>query len=120
MSILNELCDSGNAIAFFSTHYKQLSYLGFAGIVHKYMGFVMSKHEPVFTYRLQSGICPSSFAFDVARSAGIPDDILHDAREAAKLFYEYENSHVEIIDSGYECMDLLRSIMASLDTKHNK
>ena len=120
MSILSELCNSGNTIAFFSTHYKQLSYSGLADLAHKYMGFVMSNNEPVFTYRLQSGICPSSFAFDVAKSAGISDYILHDAEKAANLFHEYENAHSEKNESGFLCMDLVFSILASLDTKNNK
>eukprot|EP00727_Mastigamoeba_balamuthi_P004731 m51a1_g14256 putative dna mismatch repair protein msh6 (1263) ;mRNA; f:277351-288130 len=40
----------------------------------------------VFTYRLCAGTCPRSYGVQVARAAGLPDDVLRRAREAAAEF----------------------------------
>lgn len=46
----------------------------------------------VFLYKLVEGICEKSFAFNVARMAGIPKDIVKNAQSITKMYRE--TSHI--------------------------
>ena len=44
------------------------------------------KHNITFLYTLGEGPCPKSFGVNVARLAGLPDDVLHKAKAVSSLF----------------------------------
>ena len=46
----------------------------------------VSKSNITFSYTLGDGPCPKSFGVDVARLAGLPDDVLQKAKEVSSLF----------------------------------
>jgi DNA mismatch repair ATPase MutS len=45
-----------------------------------------SKHNITFLYTLSDGPCPKSFEVNVARLAGLPDDVLQKAKAVISLF----------------------------------
>ncbi len=65
-----------------TTHYANLKAMGgkIKGIINGSMLFDSKNMKP--TYKLKTGIPGSSFAFEIARSTGFPDEIL---KEAAKI-----------------------------------
>lgn len=119
-TILNELKNSTNTLAIFSTHYRQLSDSVGDGIDKKFMGFTEAESGPIFTYKLKSGVSPSSFAFNVAKSVGIPKSIIDDAKNAANIFKAYKNDSFSKSYHIDEAMNMLCSTIDSLDTEPNK
>ena len=45
-----------------------------------------SKHNITFLYTLGDGPCPKSFGVNVARLAGLPDNVLQKAKAVSSLF----------------------------------
>ena len=61
-----------------------------------------SKHNITFLYTLGDGPCPKSFGVNVARLAGLPDDVLQKAKAVSSLFEAEMNGqtgHHNIIPS---------------------
>lgn len=61
-----------------------------------------SKHNITFLYTLGDGPCPKSFGVNVARLAGLPDDVLQKAKAVSSLFEAEMNGqtgHYNIIPS---------------------
>ncbi|HDS06037.1 MAG TPA: endonuclease MutS2 [Bacteroides sp.] len=79
-SILEELNHSGTH-GIMTTHYTNLKHYATSaeGIVNGAMLFDNQKMEPL--YRLQVGKPGSSFAFEIARKIGLPEDVLNKASE---------------------------------------
>ena len=46
------------------------------------------KHNITFLYTLADGPCPKSFGVNVARLAGLPEDVLQKAKAVSSLFEE--------------------------------
>jgi len=66
-----------------TTHYTNLKYYATSseGIINGAMQFDVQKIQPLF--RLETGAPSSSFAFELARKTGLPEDILKIAEEKA-------------------------------------
>jgi len=81
-SVLVKLNES-NSLGIITTHYSNLKAMGgkIPGIISGSMLFDSKNMKPV--YRLKTGVPGSSFAFEIAKSIGFPDDILNKAAELA-------------------------------------
>lgn len=77
-SILQRFCEQGT-FGVITTHYTNLKHFasGTQGIVNGAMLFDMNKIQPLF--RLDIGKPGSSFAFEIARKIGLPEDVLQSA-----------------------------------------
>ena len=77
-SILQRFCDQGT-FGVITTHYTNLKHFasGTLGIVNGAMLFDVNKIQPLF--RLEIGKPGSSFAFEIARKIGLPEDVLQSA-----------------------------------------
>ncbi|NVO09080.1 MAG: Smr/MutS family protein [Bacteroidales bacterium] len=77
-SILQRFCEQGT-FGIITTHYTNLKHFasGTHGIVNGAMLFDVSKIQPLF--RLEVGKPGSSFAFEIARKIGLPEDVLQSA-----------------------------------------
>jgi DNA mismatch repair protein MutS2 len=77
-SMLQRFCDQGT-FGVITTHYTNLKHFasGTQGIVNGAMLFDMNKIQPLF--RLEIGKPGSSFAFEIARKIGLPEDVLQSA-----------------------------------------
>jgi len=71
------------AFGVMTTHYTNLKYYATAteGIVNGAMQFDVQKIQPLF--RLETGAPSSSFAFELARKTGLPEEIVKTAEEKA-------------------------------------
>ncbi|MCF8224840.1 MAG: Smr/MutS family protein [Bacteroidales bacterium] len=81
-SILESLNDSGT-FGVMTTHYANLKHYAAStdGVINGAMLFDNQKMEPL--YELQIGKPGSSFAFEIARKIGLPEDVLQTASEKA-------------------------------------
>jgi len=79
-SILNRINQLGS-YGVITTHYTNLKHFAssVSGIVNGAMMYDSNKMEPLF--QLQIGKPGSSFAFEIARKIGLPEDILQDATD---------------------------------------
>lgn len=77
-SMLQRFCEQGT-FGIITTHYTNLKHFasGTHGIVNGAMLFDVSKIQPLF--RLEIGKPGSSFAFEIARKIGLPEDVLQSA-----------------------------------------
>lgn len=77
-SILQRFCEQ-ETFGVITTHYTNLKHFasGKPGIVNGAMLFDVSKIQPLF--RLEIGKPGSSFAFEIARKIGLPEDVLQSA-----------------------------------------
>lgn len=74
-SILQRFCEQGT-FGIITTHYTNLKHFaaGNPGVVNGAMLFDVSKIQPLF--KLEIGKPGSSFAFEIARKIGLPEDVL--------------------------------------------
>lgn len=81
-AIMEQLHQSG-ALGVVTTHYANLKLMAgrFPGILNGSMLFDTQNMKPLF--RLKTGNPGSSFAFEIARTIGLPDDILQRAAQVA-------------------------------------
>ena len=82
-AILHEL-DVRGAYGVITTHYTNLKLYASAadtGVINGAMQFDAVTVAPLF--RLETGLPGSSFAFELARKMGLPENIVHDAEERA-------------------------------------
>ncbi|MHC1704049.1 MAG: endonuclease MutS2 [Tenuifilaceae bacterium] len=77
-SILQRYCEQ-ETFGVITTHYTNLKHFasGVSGIVNGAMLFDVSKIQPLF--KLEIGKPGSSFAFEIARKIGLPEDVLQSA-----------------------------------------
>lgn len=77
-SILQRFCEQGT-FGVITTHYTNLKHFaaGNQGVVNGAMLFDISKIQPLF--KLEIGKPGSSFAFEIARKIGLPEDVLQSA-----------------------------------------
>ena len=62
------------------------------------------KHNITFLYTLGAGACPKSFGVNVARLAGLPDDVLNKAKAVSSSFEAEMNG-----DPGSQCHKIIPS-----------
>ncbi len=75
-SILNRFCEQ-KTFGIITTHYSNLKHFAAnnQGVVNGAMLFDVAKIQPLF--KLEIGKPGSSFAFEIARKIGLPEDVLH-------------------------------------------
>jgi len=85
-AVLDELV-SQRTFGVITTHYTNLKYYATSteGIINGAMQFDVQNIQPLF--RLETGTPSSSFAFELARKTGLPEDILKQAEEKAGNHY---------------------------------
>ncbi len=81
-SVLTKL-NERSTFAVITTHYTNLKYYAAtnAGVVNGAMQFDVQKIQPLF--RLETGVPGNSFAFELARKIGLPEDVVKLAEEKA-------------------------------------
>ena len=83
LSFINDL----GCRCLFATHYHSL--IGeFPGVCHAHMSYSISEGVVKFEYKLKEGSSPNSQALNVAKLAGLSDEII---KEAAKMTEEFVN-----------------------------
>lgn len=75
---------SNFTLAVFSTHFKNLAADNFIIGSRNFMNFHCEDERIRFLYKLERGVCPSSFAHHAARFSGINECILTDASSISK------------------------------------
>ena len=87
-SVLNNL-NAKKAFGIITTHYQNLKKIGdeTPGLVNGAMKYDLEALEPLF--ELEVGKPGSSFAFEIARKIGLPEEIIHNAQQ------KIGSSHVE-------------------------
>lgn len=95
-SILGQLNRKG-VMGVFTTHYANLKHFASseAGVVNGAMMFDTGAIQPLF--RLETGKPGSSFAFEIARKIGLPEDILQNASERVGEDYVRFDKHLKDI-----------------------
>lgn len=85
-SILQRFCEQGT-LGVITTHYTNLKHFAAnnQGVVNGAMLFDVSKIQPLF--KLEIGKPGSSFAFEIARKIGLPEDVLHMASSKVGVDY---------------------------------
>ena len=97
-AVLHDLVHRINCLTLFSTHYHMLTDAFFeAGVAMFHMGCVVEsgKDDVTFLYTLTPGICPKSYGLNVARLAGIPEDVRSRAADISRDFEAKSQWHLE-------------------------
>lgn len=93
-SVVDEL-RRPHIITVFSTHFRSVPQSVAVKGVRKYMSFSDSGEKIVFQYKLVDGVSPSSFALAAAMRAGIPKDILEEAKMIGSLLDTAKMSNLD-------------------------
>lgn len=95
-AILQELCNK-RTFGVITTHYSNLKHYAAntAGIVNGAMLFDNERIEPLF--KLEIGKPGSSFAFEIARKIGLPEDVLNEASKKVGSDYITFEKHLREI-----------------------
>jgi DNA mismatch repair protein MutS2 len=95
-AILQALCDKGT-FGVITTHYSNLKHFAAntPGIVNGAMLFDNERIEPLF--KLEVGKPGSSFAFEIARKIGLPEDVLNEASKKVGSDYITFEKHLREI-----------------------
>ncbi len=95
-AILQELCNKGT-FGVITTHYSNLKHFAAntPGIVNGAMLFDNERIEPLF--KLEIGKPGSSFAFEIARKIGLPEDVLNEAAKKVGSDYITFEKHLREI-----------------------
>lgn len=88
-------------VTLFVTHYPavvQLADLYPDRISSHHMGYLLDEDtegesQLVLLYSLTAGQCPSSFGLNVARLAGVPPDVIDNAKKKSEAFRRSFESH---------------------------
>ena len=90
LAFMHQLSDAMPMRCFFTTHYHMIS-SRLATIERVRMAYMdlyvdQATENVVFLFKLRPGICPSSYALNVAALAGVPQSIVDEAKEAAQRY----------------------------------
>ncbi|KAI9093843.1 muts domain V-domain-containing protein [Phlyctochytrium arcticum] len=95
-AVLHHLITHVRCLGLFSTHYRMLTneFDHNALVTMKYMSFLTDeeKGEVTFLYKLAEGSCPKSYGMNVAKIAGILDEIVEKADRIAAAFQHRKES----------------------------
>ena len=120
---VHHLIERSRCLSLFATHYHSLleEWKGHPNVRLGHMeclvenGNVTSRdnaeddHSITFLYTLGEGVCPKSFGINVARLAGLPEDVL---TKAKRISSEFEK---EIHSGGKPTEDKIRAAIDSMD-----
>lgn len=91
-AVLHHLATQIGCLGFFSTHYSALGH-EFCGDASRYaevrpqsMAYMLDGHRVTFLYKLEDGVCSHSHGLNVARIAGVPDQVIDVAARASDKF----------------------------------
>lgn len=113
-SVIHHLTKIG-CLSLFSTHYHMLldEFADDPNISMFHMAYELDGEEVVFLYRFVEGVCTNSFGMNVARLAGLPDDVMGRARAMAQAFRAHLH-HAHAVDyssgMGTQLVEVLRSM----------
>jgi len=124
-----------NAFGVVTTHYSNLKLLAgrFTGIENGAMLYDSKKLQPLFI--LKTGLPGSSFAFEIARQIGFPDDVLRNASEKTgntqldfdKQIQDIEQEKAELVKKSTEVkvadeflLEMIKKYQKLYDTLNNK
>lgn len=93
-SVLNQLRQP-HLITIFSTHFRCVPECFHIKGSRKYMSFTEISDKIVFQYKLVDGISPSSFAIAAASRAGVPEEILEEAKKVGAFLDATQMSNIE-------------------------
>lgn len=82
-AILEHLIENNQCLCLFATHYHELTKASerFSQIINAHMETKETKEGLQFTYRLKPGPVQKSFGVLVAQSAGLPKELIHNAKK---------------------------------------
>ena len=89
------LASNIKALCLFATHYFELTSLpeSCTGTVNAHLSATEHNDDIVFLYRIEEGAASQSYGLQVAKLAGIPQQVLADAKEHLKLLESGEHPH---------------------------
>lgn len=80
-SVLHHLVAEVGCLGLFSTHYGSLTkeFACNPMVALKYMSFCVDQESKkvVFLYKLEDGVCSESYGMNVARMAGVPEEVIY-------------------------------------------
>lgn len=79
-AILEHLVSEVRATTFFATHYHELTFK-IGEVINKHMGIEENGNTIRFLYTLLDGVCSKSYGVEVAKLAGIPEQVTSRASE---------------------------------------
>ena len=93
-----DLANRVKAFALFSTHYFELTALAdqLESVSNVHLDAVEHGNDIVFLYSVKHGPASQSYGLQVARLAGVPDEVIEDSREKLR---ELEDQYVGSIDN---------------------
>ncbi|XAR61404.1 hypothetical protein NMG60_11035096 [Bertholletia excelsa] len=109
-SVLEHFVNQVQCRGMFSTHYHRLAvdYADNPKVSLCHMACQVGKgvgglEEVTFLYRLTPGACPKSYGVNVARLAGLPENVLHKAAAKSQEFEEMYGKHKKGSAQSWEC-----------------
>ncbi|BFZ53066.1 DNA mismatch repair protein msh6 [Savitreella phatthalungensis] len=97
-AVLHYLATTTHSLGFFSTHYSRMA-TAFHQLDHlvrpQCMAYKLDEHgrRVTFLYKLIDGVCSHSHGLNVARLAGLPDDVVEAAARASESFANSASTH---------------------------
>lgn len=90
-AVMQYLVRKLNCMTLFSTHYHMLldEFRDFPGVCLYHMAYKMQDEDGdqiLFLYKFVKGECPKSFGLNVARMAGLPEQVLSIAKKRSMSF----------------------------------
>ena len=91
------LADSIQSFSLFATHYFEITQLAeqLANVENVHLSATEHQHDIVFLYAIQQGAANQSYGIQVAKLAGLPENVLQEARTKLN-FLENQESHQAI------------------------
>jgi DNA mismatch repair protein MutS len=89
------LAEKVNAFTLFATHYFELTSLPetISGIVNVHLDATEHQDRIVFLHKVQEGPASKSYGLQVAQLAGIPDEVVREAKNQLHLLENGEHPH---------------------------
>mmetsp|Transcript_3918 Transcript_3918/g.7901 ORF Transcript_3918/g.7901 Transcript_3918/m.7901 type:complete len:1338 (-) Transcript_3918:11-4024(-) len=112
-AVVKSLVEDCKCLTMFATHYHSLlaDWEGEEQVRLGHMKCLVEDESNItFLYQLGDGPCPKSFGINVARMAGLSEDILRIAAERSAAFSKEMASGEENEEEGRERMDLVRKM----------
>ncbi|MBU3724816.1 MAG: DNA mismatch repair protein MutS [Burkholderiaceae bacterium] len=97
-AIAQSLAEQNRCLTLFATHYFELTALEKAaeGIVNVHVGAVEHEHSLVFLHQVEPGPASRSFGIQVARLAGLPEDVMKLANDKQVQFSQPINNKPQL------------------------
>ncbi len=99
-SIMTYLLDKVDCHTLFATHYHELTkaFPQEAKLKNIHMGYSEKDEKIVFTYKIKEGSSQRSYGIEVAKLAGLPDEVVEKAKAFSENIAEYEEKEKSLVD----------------------